>query len=61
MRVLQKAIVRFNTSLSLIKIRHRYNESRVKNVQLSKELIIISQLKLGYLALCKEWNVTKIA
>lgn len=29
MRVLQKAIVRFNISLSLIQIRHRYNESRV--------------------------------
>lgn len=33
MRVLQKAIiVRFNISLSLIKIRLRYNESRVKYI-----------------------------
>lgn len=32
MRVLQKAIVRFNISLSLIKIRQRYNESRVKYI-----------------------------
>lgn len=32
MRVLQMAIVRFNICLSLIKIRHRYNESRVKYI-----------------------------
>lgn len=41
MRVLQKAIVSFNTSLSLIQIRHRYNESRVKYIFVNgfKELL----------------------